>query len=212
LITVIDYRAGNLASVQKAFAHIGEQTRLTADPQVVLAAERIVLPGVGHFSAMQRLQDSGLKTAIRDAISRGVPFLGICLGMQWLFEGSAEAPGVRGLGIFPGICQRFPDTVKSPHVGWNRVRRRQFCYLLQRVPEGVFAYYTHSYHAPITDGVVGTTTYGDAFASAVERANIFGVQFHPEKSGEAGLQMLRNFCAYTALRKPHVASQGAAKC
>jgi glutamine amidotransferase len=212
VITVIDYRAGNLASVQKALAHIGEQSEVTDDPQSVRKAERIVLPGVGHFATMQRLDDLGLKSAIRDAIARGVPFLGICLGLQWLFEGSTEAPNVKGLGVFPGLCERFPASVKSPHVGWNRLRRRQFCHLLQRVNEGAFVYYTHSYRAPVVESAAGISTYGDTFAGAVERANVFGVQFHPEKSGEAGLQILRNFCAYNPMRQPHAvpSSQGVA--
>lgn len=203
MITIVDYRAGNLASVQKAFVHLGQETLVTSDPEQVTSAERIVLPGVGHFATMQRLADLGLKDAIRDAISRGVPFLGICLGMQWLFEGSDESGGVAGLGIFQGICERFPATVKSPHVGWNTLRRHQFCYLLQRVPEAAFVYYTHSYRAPIVAGVAGISTYGVAFAGVAERANVFGVQFHPEKSGDAGLHILRNFCSYNPLRRPH---------
>ncbi len=202
MITIVDYRAGNLASVQKAFAHVGQQTEITSDPSAILQAQRIVLPGVGHFATMQRLDELGLKDAIRDAISRGVPFLGICLGLQWLFEGSTESSEVKGLGVFRGICEKFPAEVKSPHVGWNRLRRRQFCYLLQRVDEGAFVYYTHSYRAPVVDGVAGVSTYGEPFAAAVERANVFGVQFHPEKSGDAGLQMLRNFCAYNPMRSP----------
>lgn len=212
MIAIVDYRAGNLASVQKAFAHLGQETRVVSGANDIQRAGRIVLPGVGHFATLQRLDDLGLKSAIRDAISRGIPFLGICLGLQWLFEGSTEAPTVRGLGLFPGLCERFRSDVKSPHVGWNRLRRRQFCHLLQRVNEGAFVYYTHSYRAPVVDGAVGITTYGEPFAGAVERANVFGVQFHPEKSGEAGLQILRNFCAYNPMRQPHAvaSSEGVA--
>ncbi len=154
----------------------------------------MVLPGVGHFSTMRRLVDSGLQDAIADTIARGVPFLGICLGMQWLFEGSTEAPEVKGLGLFQGMCERFPSGVKSPHVGWNDVSAAGSSRLLKGVPQQAFVYYTHSYRAPVVDGVVATTCYGEAFAAAVERENVFGVQFHPEKSGEAGLQILKNFC------------------
>jgi imidazole glycerol-phosphate synthase subunit HisH len=194
MIAIVDYKAGNLASVRKAIDHLGFTAEVTGDPEAVRRAERIVLPGVGHFSTMQRLADSGLRNAMRGAIGRGVPFLGICLGMQWLFAGSAEAPEVDGLGLFEGMCERFPDGVKSPHVGWNDMEARGRSRLLAGVsPEG-FVYFTHSYRAPVAEGVVATTKYGGPFAAAVERENVFGVQFHPEKSGEPGLRILKNFC------------------
>lgn len=194
MIAIVDYQAGNLASVKKALDHLGFASEITSDPEVVRRAERIVLPGVGHFSTMQRLADSGLRDAIEESIGRGVPFLGICLGMQWLFAGSSEAPEVKGLKIFEGMCERFPQSVKSPHVGWNDMSPRGKTRLFAGVPHDAFVYFTHSYRAPVVDGVVATTDYGDPFAAAVERENVFGVQFHPEKSGEAGLQILRNFC------------------
>jgi imidazole glycerol-phosphate synthase subunit HisH len=193
-ITVVDYRAGNLASVQKALAHLGYSSSITADPEVVRKAERILLPGVGHFSATQRLEDSGIKQAITEAIKRGVPFMGICVGMQWMFEGSTEAPEVRGLGLFSGMVERFKTELKVPHVGWNTLKRRAEGRLLAGIPEDGFVYYTHSYRAPVVEGVIATTNYGEEFAAAVERDNVFGVQFHPEKSSEAGLKMLKNFC------------------
>jgi imidazole glycerol-phosphate synthase subunit HisH len=191
--TIIDYKAGNLASVQKAFAHLGCATEITSDPEAVARASRLVLPGVGNFSATSTLAESGVRRAIEEAIARCVPFLGICVGMQWLFAGSEEAPGVCGLGAFPGACSRFPAGVKSPHVGWNTVRCAAESRLLRGVGPEFFVYYTHSYRAPVGEGAVGCTEYGGEFAAVVERGNIFGVQFHPEKSAAAGLRLLGNF-------------------
>ena len=193
MITIVDYKAGNLASVQKAFTHLGCVTEITSDPEVVRRASRVVLPGVGNFSATRALSESGVREAIEQAIARGVPFLGICVGMQWLFEGSEEAAGVIGLGAFGGACARFPPAVKAPHVGWNTVRRTADSRLLREMSPEFFVYYTHSYRAPAAEGTVGCTEYGGEFAAVVERDNVFGVQFHPEKSGEAGLCLLRNF-------------------
>lgn len=193
MITIVDYKAGNLASVQKAFAHLGCVTEITSDPDVVARASRLVLPGVGNFSATSVLAESGVPGAIADAIGRGVPFLGICVGMQWLFQGSEEAAGVPGLGVFRGTCARFPAGVKAPHVGWNTVRSAAGSRLLRGADGEFFVYYTHSYRAPVGDGTVGCTEYGGAFAAVVERDNVFGVQFHPEKSAAAGLRLLGNF-------------------
>lgn len=194
MIAILDYQAANLASVQKAIAHLGLHSRITGDPELVRRAERVILPGVGHFSTMQRLQDSGLRDAISDSISEGLPFLGICVGMQWLFAGSTEAPDVPGLGLFEGMCEHFPAGVKSPHVGWNDFEVRDNSTLFRTVPRDAYVYFTHSYRAPVSQGVIATTLYGTPFAAAVERDNIFGVQFHPEKSGAAGIQILKNFC------------------
>ncbi len=193
MITIVDYKAGNLASVRKAFVHLGCETEVTSDPEVVSQAEKLVLPGVGNFSATAVLEVTGLRSAIGQAIARGVPFLGICVGMQWLFEGSEEAPDVTGLGAFSGRCARFPGTVKAPHVGWNTVRQAADSRLLQGLDSEFFVYYTHSYRAPAGEGTVGGTEYGGNFSAVVERDNIFGVQFHPEKSGAAGLRLLENF-------------------
>jgi glutamine amidotransferase len=196
-VTVIDYKAGNLTSVLKALRHLGADVEVTdSDLAMVAGAERIVLPGVGHFQATERLDRTGLTGAIRAAISRGVPFLGICVGMQWLYAGSAEAPSRAGLGYFAESCARFPEgSEKVPHVGWNSLDARAGSRLLAGVEPGEFVYFTHSYKAPVAADTASVTTYIEPFASAVERANVFGVQFHPEKSGETGLRILRNFLA-----------------
>ncbi len=193
MITIVDYKAGNLASVRKAFTHLGAVTKITGDPDVVARASKLVLPGVGNFSATAILGQSGVRDAIAAAIARGIPFLGICVGMQWLLEGSEEAPGIGGLGVFHGRCERFPAAVKAPHVGWNTVRRCAESRLLKGIDDGFFVYYTHSYRAPASEGTVGCTEYGGEFAGVMERDNVFGVQFHPEKSGQAGLRLLGNF-------------------
>lgn len=194
MIAIADYRAGNLASVKKALDALGAESMVTSDPDFVSRADKIVLPGVGHFDSTRALDELGLRDAISDAIQHGRPFLGICVGMQWVFEGSAEAPDVRGLGLFAGRCERFPAAVKCPHVGWNQVRvASRASRLLREVPPEAFVYYTHSYFAPVVPESVGLTDYSVEFSAAVERDNIFGVQFHPEKSAGAGLQILRNF-------------------
>ena len=194
-VTVIDYKAGNLTSVLKALRHLGAEVEVTdCDLKMVAAAERIVLPGVGHFQATERLDKTGLTGAIRSANARGVPFLGICVGMQWLYAGSTEAPGQPGLGHFAESCARFPEgSEKVPHVGWNSLEVRTGSRLLAGVEPGEFVYFTHSYKAPVSEDSAAVTTYIEPFASAVERENVFGVQFHPEKSGETGLKILRNF-------------------
>jgi glutamine amidotransferase len=193
LIAVIDYKAGNLTSVMKALTALGAAAKITDDPAMVRGAERVVLSGVGHFAATGRLRETGIEDAVREVIAAGVPFLGICVGLQWLFEGSAEADAVPGLGVIRGSCTRFPETHKVPHVGWNTIEPAPQSRLLAGVPRQSFFYYTHSYRAPLVEETVGVTEYADAFSGAVERGNLFGVQFHPEKSGDAGLQVLRNF-------------------
>jgi glutamine amidotransferase len=194
-VTVIDYKAGNLTSVLKALAHVGAEVEVTdSDLALVESAERIVLPGVGHFAATSRLDATGLTGAIRSAIARGVPFLGICVGMQWLYAGSTEAPDQTGLGNFSEQCTRFregPD--KIPHVGWNSLDPRSSSRLLHGVDTGAYVYFTHAYKAPVTADTAAVTHYIEPFAAAVERGNVFGVQFHPEKSGATGLTILRNF-------------------
>jgi glutamine amidotransferase len=194
-VTVIDYKAGNLTSVLKALRHLGAETIVTdGDLALVKAAERIVLPGVGHFAATERLDATGLTGAIRTAIARGVPFLGICVGMQWLYEGSSEAPAQPGLGHFSEPCARFSESKeKVPHVGWNSLEVRKDSRLLVGVEPGEYVYFTHSYKAPVTTDTAATTYYIENFASAVERSNVMGVQFHPEKSGATGLKILGNF-------------------
>jgi glutamine amidotransferase len=193
-VTVIDYKAGNLTSVVKALRHLGAGVTVTDHVEAVAEAERIVLPGVGHFAATKRLNYSGLTAAIRAAIARGVPFLGICVGMQWLYTRSTEAPDQPGLGHFPETVERFPDGLeKVPHVGWNQLNPNSTSRLFANVEKGEFAYFTHAWRAPISAATSATTEYIEPFASAVEKDMVFGVQFHPEKSGETGLKVLRNF-------------------
>ena len=212
-VTVIDYRAGNLTSVLKALRHLGAEVTVTdRDFTLIESAERLVLPGVGHFAATKRLDDAGLTTAIRAAVARGVPFLGICVGMQWLYSGSTEAPDQPGLAHFADACSRFPDCdLKVPHVGWNSLDAagsprtglrpwggvRNGSRLLAGVEPGEYVYFTHSYKAPVTDDTAATAHYIEPFAAAVERGNVMGVQFHPEKSGATGLKILRNFLEFT---------------
>jgi glutamine amidotransferase len=194
MIAIVDYGAGNISSVKKALEHLGTHAQVTDDPKVIAAAEKIVMPGVGHFCRCQGL-NSRLREPVLQAISNGIPFLGICVGMQWLFEGSTEAQDTPGAALFSGQCSRFGSEVKSPHVGWNRLDLRNGSRLLRGVETGAFVYYTHSYRAPIVAETVASTSYGGAFSAAVERENVFGVQFHPEKSGETGLKILENFCS-----------------
>lgn len=194
MIAIVDYGAGNISSVKKALEHLGATAEVTSDPRVIAGAEKIVVPGVGHFNRCESL-NSRLRKPVLDAITSGKPFLGICVGMQWLFEGSTEAPETPGAGLLEGECSRFPAAVKSPHVGWNQIEVREGSRLLRGVQSGSFVYYTHSYRAPVVEETVACTEYGGTFSAAVERENVFGVQFHPEKSGETGLKILENFCA-----------------
>jgi imidazole glycerol-phosphate synthase subunit HisH len=193
VIAVVDYKAGNLTSVMKALRAAGTDPRLTDDPAVVFRADKIILPGVGHFAATQFLEDRGLKSAVQQRILAGAPFLGICVGLQWLFAGSTEAPDTPGLAAFPEICDRFTPGKKVPHVGWNSLSVRPESRLLAGIRENSFVYFTHSYRAPVVIATVAVTDYGEPFTAAVERDNVMGVQFHPEKSGEPGLRILRNF-------------------
>jgi glutamine amidotransferase len=194
MISLIDYGAGNMPSVLKAFAHLGLETEVIDTPEPVLKARKLVLPGVGNFKSLEKLEHSGVRAAIGQAITRGVPFLGICLGMQWLFETSTEAPEVKGLGIFPGQCARFGETPRSLHVGWNQIT---FCNgnsrVFQGIADGSYFYFTHSYWCPVESSSSATSRFQTKFAAALEKGTVFGVQFHPEKSGESGLRLLENF-------------------
>ena len=202
MIAVIDYKAGNLTSVVKALRYLGaSDVTVTRNPGDLRRATKIVLPGVGHFRSTQLLHDLHLTQATRDAIAQGTPFLGICVGLQWLYEGSTEAASTDGLCHFQSRCERFPASVdgrplKSPHVGWNSLDEiRPDSRLLRGIPPGAFVYYTHSWRAPVAADTAATTHYGGAFTAAVERDNVMGVQFHPEKSAEVGLAVLQNFLA-----------------
>jgi glutamine amidotransferase len=197
VITLVDYHAGNLASVRKAFQYLGCEVRITEDPDVVSRAQHIVVPGVGHFAATGQLGRTGVADAIRESIRRGANFLGICVGMQWMFEGSTESPDTRGLGLLQGTIERFRGA-KVPHVGWNQISRRpglnsDTSRILAGVDSPSFVYYTHSYRAPVVPQTVGVTEYAGEFSGVVEQGNLFGIQFHPEKSGAAGLKLLENF-------------------
>jgi glutamine amidotransferase len=194
MIAIVDYGAGNLNSVKKAFDYLGAKVVVTDQSEIVAAADKIVFPGVGHFSSLRALDRSGLREALLQDTSSKKPFLGICLGMQWLFEGSEECSEVAGAGIFNGRCRRFPPSVKSPHVGWNSLTVQEGSRLLRGIAADSFVYYTHSFYAP----VVATTSAATRIRATVCRRrradNIFGVQFHPEKSGDVGLAILKNFC------------------
>lgn len=195
MIAIVDYGAGNLVSVKKAFDWLGQDCVITSSPADVRHASRVVLPGVGHFASTDALARSGFEDSITEAIGRKVPFLGICVGMQWMFSGSEESPETRGLGVFPGTCARFPDSVKSPHVGWNQLDIASSSRLFRGLPPSPFVYFTHSYYAPVNGATVACCDYAGKFSAAIEQDLLFGVQFHPEKSGEAGLRLLANFAA-----------------
>ena len=204
-IALIDYGAGNLTSVRKALTHLGARFVTPAGADELSGAAGVIVPGVGNFEATAALAGAW-RSAIRDAADRGRPLLGICLGLQWLFEGSDEAPDVPGLGVMAGRCALIENDAASeatayrggffkvPHVGWNGIeRRRDDSWILEGVPDGAQVYFTHSYAAPVTGDCVGATTYGVSFASVVERGHVVGAQFHPEKSSDVGLRVLANF-------------------
>jgi glutamine amidotransferase len=194
VIALIDYGAGNLTSVRKALAAVGAQVETPRVPEDIERARAVIVPGVGHFERTAALGEEW-RGAIDAALERGRPLLGICLGLQWLFEGSTEAPGCTGLSLMNGECERLQGEwpLKVPHVGWNSLEFPRASRLFNGIPEGSQVYFTHSYAAPVTRDTVAVTTHGVPFASAVERDHIFGVQFHPEKSGDVGLHVLKNF-------------------
>ena len=211
MIALIDYGAGNLTSVRKALGHLGARFSTPTSPGDLTGARGIIVPGVGNFEVTGALGPEW-RTAILEQVSREHPLLGICVGMQWLFDGSAEAPDHEGLAVMAGLCQQLPEAVaaddpdvaegsgvdgrgrlKVPHVGWNSLRLTRASWLLDGVNEGDQVYFTHSFAAPVTDDCVGSTRYGVDFAAAVERGQVGGVQFHPEKSSDVGLRILGNF-------------------
>jgi len=193
LVALIDYGAGNLTSVKKALAAIGAGMFVPGRPEDLARAQAVIVPGVGHFGATRALDDDW-RTAIRARVGNGCPLLGICLGMQWLFHGSDEAPDCAGLGILGGRCSRMnAAAVKVPHVGWNSLEFGSGSSIVAGVAPGAQVYFTHSFVAPITRDTVAVSDHGGRFAAAVQRGHVAGVQFHPEKSGDVGLRILRNF-------------------
>lgn len=193
MIAVVDYRAGNLTSVCNALRTLDIVPVVTADPDILRSAEKIILPGVGHFAATERLFQLGMAAAIQQRVAQGALFLGICVGLQWIFAGSTEAPATPGLSIFPEYCERFPETIKCPHVGWNSLDIVRPSRLLHNLDPSTYAYFTHSYRAPVNYATVAVTHYAGDFSAVVEDGNWMAVQFHPEKSGPAGLKVLQNF-------------------
>ncbi len=200
MVAIIDYEAGNIMSVVNAMKYLGEEAVLTRDPEVILSADHVILPGVGAFGdAMKKLHDFGLVEVIREVVKREIPFLGICLGLQLLFESSDETPGVEGLGILPGKILRIPDGDgrKVPQIGWNDLSYAKDGKLFQGIPEHSYVYFVHSYYLKATDPsiVAARTEYGVQIDASVESGNVFACQFHPEKSENVGMQILRNFLA-----------------
>lgn len=200
MISIIDYDAGNIKSVEKALVHLGQEAVITRDKDVILASDKVILPGVGSFGdAMAKLREYGLVQVIYDVVEKKTPFLGICLGLQLLFESSEESEGVAGLGILPGKIIRIPDQegLKIPHMGWNNLKVKEGAKLFQGLPEDPYVYFVHSYYlqAACEEDVAATTEYSTLIHASVERNQVFGCQFHPEKSSKTGLKILENFIA-----------------
>ena len=194
MIAIFDYGAGNLRSVQNTLGELGCEYTLVRDAAGLQAASKILLPGVGHFGQMMRALDSlGVRQTLTECIQGGVPFLGICLGMQALFESSEEAPEVRGLGIYPGAVRRFPLDARVPHMGWNELAVRSGSKLVHDLNARPYVYFAHSYYVPEDPRASATCTYELRYTAALECENVYGVQFHPEKSGAVGLKIVRNF-------------------
>lgn len=199
MIAIIDYDAGNLKSVEKALEYLGEDCKITRDVGEIASAEKVILPGVGAFKdAMEKLERYHLVDVIKEVAKKGTPFLGICLGLQLLFESSEEGPGVSGLGLLPGKIVAFPkkEGYKIPHMGWNSLEIAPEATLFQGIEKGSYVYFVHSYYLEAAEpsDVVATTEYITTVHASVQRDNIFACQFHPEKSGDVGLQILKNFC------------------
>lgn len=197
MIAIIDYDAGNLKSVEKALQYLGEDVKITSDADEILGADKIILPGVGAFGdAMEKLNTRGLSEVIREAVKRKIPLLGICLGLQLLFEASEESPGVDGLSVLKGKIIRIPDKegFKVPHIGWNSLKINPESKLFAGIPEDSYVYFVHSYYLAAEEPIVAATTdYVVDIHAAVEKEHVFACQFHPEKSGDIGLKLLKNF-------------------
>ncbi len=205
MIAIIDYDAGNIKSVEKAFVYIGEDVVLTRDRDVILSADGVVLPGVGAFGdAMDKLDRYGLSDTLREVVKLNIPLLGICLGQQLLFESSEESPGAKGLGILKGKIRRIPETgLKIPHIGWNDLDFPRKGRLFEGIPDGTYVYFVHSYYLDAEDKSIVTATceYGTTIEASVESGNVFAAQFHPEKSSDLGLKMLENFVSVIRNKK-----------
>jgi imidazole glycerol phosphate synthase glutamine amidotransferase subunit len=199
-VTLIDYGAGNVPSVERALQRLGAEPERTDSADCIARAEALLLPGVGHYGALARALDGkNVRAAVVDAVHRGVPFLGICLGLQVLFQSSEEAPQLQGLNLLPGRVCSLPSTVKLPHMGWNQVALQRESRLLEGVSAGAFFYFAHSYAVPASEDLPSATcTYGSEFAAVIEHKNICAVQFHPEKSGPSGARVLENFLRMAA--------------
>lgn len=194
MISIIDYGAGNLRSVQNTLAELGATYKLIDTPEAVMAADKLILPGVGHFGQLMVSLDAlKLRQPILDKIAAGTPFFGICLGMQALFSGSDEAPELAGLNLYPERIERFPTGARVPHMGWNSLSPRPGSRLLAGIGDPIYVYFANSYYAPPVAATAATCDYQLPFTAAVEKDNVFGVQFHPEKSGPTGLKIVRNF-------------------
>jgi glutamine amidotransferase len=198
MVAIIDYDAGNIKSVEKALLHLGEEVIITRDREQILNSDKVILPGVGAFGdAMEKLRSYGLDKVIYEVVERKIPFLGICLGLQLLFEKSDETPGVKGLGVLPGEILRIPDKegIKIPHMGWNSIKIKENARIFKDVPQDSYVYFVHSYYlkAGREEDVAATTEYSTLIHAAVEYGNVFACQFHPEKSSEIGLKILKNF-------------------
>ncbi len=193
-IAVLDYGIGNLRSAQKTLERVGAEPVLTADPDVVASADGVVLPGVGNFGrVMEAIREAGVDALSKDAVDRGTPFIGICVGMQALYESSEEVPGVAGLGILPGAIRLLPDGVKRPQMQWNQLCFTAESPLFDGVAESSWVYFVHSYAPEATSDVVATCEYGGTVTAAAQRGNVYATQFHPEKSGPVGIQIIQNF-------------------
>jgi len=198
MIAILDYDAGNIKSVEKALSYLGQEARITRDRDVIMASEKVILPGVGSFGdAMEKLREYRLDQVIYDVVDKKIPFLGICLGLQLLYESSDETPGVTGLGLLKGTINRIPDTpgLKIPHMGWNSLDVKENATLFQGLPQNPYVYFVHSYYlkAANEEEVAATTYYSTLIHASVEKDNIFACQFHPEKSSAVGLKILENF-------------------
>ena len=206
MIAILDYDAGNIKSVEKAIAYLGKEARITKDRDEIMSSERIILPGVGNFGdAMKRLRSSGLDKVIYDVVDRKIPFLGICLGLQLLYESSEESPGETGLGLLKGTIRRIPDGegLKIPHMGWNSLEIKPGATLFRGLPANPYVYFVHSYYlkAQQEEEVAATTYYSTQIHASVQRDHIFACQFHPEKSGTVGLKILENFLSVESPEK-----------